>query len=140
VVWFGNQGHKTVVETEFQLSFLDSFGSRRPALRSYLSRLEVVPGSGGLLVHPAADEAKHWGSTWQNIRGLEVQATRVSFSDGTRWEGPACKRTFLNANYIESMRRWNKDLRLEWNRKHPNDPIPGRSSAALLEPEIDKAK
>lgn len=133
VIWFGNQGRKTVIEAEFQLSLLDSAGLRHPALRSYLSELQVAPGNGGLIVHSTEEEAQQWGAAWRNIRGLEVQTAHVLFADGTRWEGSACKQTFRNADYIESMRRWNTELRLTWNRNHPNDPIPSRSMAALLE-------
>jgi hypothetical protein len=59
----------------------------------------------------------------------------VLFSDGSQWQasGSTCKHVFFNQNYIESMRRWNKELRLEWNRAHPEDRIPSDAVAALLE-------
>ena len=85
-------------------------------------------------MHPAAGEAARLGSVWPQIRGLEVQPTLVRFSDGSEWHpsGSACKRSFLNLNYIESMRRWNKEVRSQWNLAHPDEPIPSGDMAVLL--------
>jgi len=84
-------------------------------------------------MHPAAGEAARLGSIWPQIRGLEVQPVRARFSDGSEWQpsGSACKRFFLNQNYIESMRRWNKEVRLQWNLAHPDEPIPSGMAALL---------
>ena len=134
VLWFSNRSSKTVSQIQFDVTFVSST-NRYPNSGSYLFVSEVAPGSGGLVAHPAADEAARLGSIWRDIRGLEAQPTRVLFSDGSQWQasGSTCKRLFLNRDYIESMRRWNKELRLEWNRTHPGDPIPSAAMAALLE-------
>jgi hypothetical protein len=135
VLWFSNRSSKTVSQVQFDVSFVSST-NRYPSSGNYLFVSEVAPGSGGLVTHPAADEAARLRSVWRDIRGLEAQPTRVLFSDGSQWQasGSTCKHVFLNQNYIESMRRWNRELRLEWNRAHPEDRIPSDAMAALLEP------
>lgn len=134
VLWFANQSPKTVAQVQFSVS-LTSATNQYPASENYLFLRDIVPGNGGVIMHPAADEAARLGSTWKQIRGLEVQPMRVQFSDGTQWQpsGSACKRSFLNQNYIESMRRWNKEVRFQWNLAHPNEAIPSSAMAALLE-------
>ena len=134
VLWFSNQSSTTVSQVQFAVTFISST-NRYPTSGNYIFVNEVIAGSGGVVVHPAADEASRLGSIWRDIRGLEAQPTRVLFSDGSQWQasGSTCKRVFLNRDYIESMRRWNKERRLEWNRAHPNDRIPSDAMAALLE-------
>ena len=134
VLWFSNRSSKTVSEVQFNVWFVSST-NRYPNSGNYLFVKDVAPGSGGLIMHPAAHEAARLGSVWREIRGLEAQPMRVLFSDGSQWQasGSTCKHLFLNQNYIESMRRWNKELRLEWNRTHPQDRIPSDAMAALLE-------
>ena len=134
VLWFSNRSSKKVSQVQFDVSFVGST-NRYPSSGTYSFVREVVPGSGGLVTHPAADEATRLGAAWREIRGLEAQPTRVLFSDGSQWQasGSTCKHVFLNQNCIESMRRWNKELRLEWNRAHPQDRIPSDAMAALLE-------
>jgi len=134
VLWFANQSPKTVAQIQFRVS-LTSATNQYPASENYVVVRYVVPGNGGVVMHPAADEAARLGSTWAQIRGLEVQPARVRFSDGTEWQpsGSACRRSFLNQNYIESMRRWNKGVRFQWNLAHPDEPIPSSAMAALLE-------
>lgn len=134
VLWFSNRSSKTVSQVQFDVSFVGSADQYRGS-RSYTFASEVSPGSGGLVAHPAADEAARLGSIWRDIRGLEAQPTSVLFSDGSQWQasGSTCKRRFLNQDYVQSMRRWNKELRLEWNRAHPGNPIPNAAMAALLE-------
>jgi hypothetical protein len=134
VLWFSNRSSKTVSEVQFDVWFVSST-NRYPNSGNYLFVKDVAPGSGGLIMHPAAREAARLGPMWREIGGLEAQPTRVLFSDGSQWQasGSTCKHVFLNQNYIESMRRWNKELRLEWNRSHPEDRIPSDAMAALLE-------
>lgn len=134
VLWFSNRSSKTVSQVQFDVTFV-SPTNRYPNSRNYLFVSEVPPSGGGLVVHPAADEAARLGPIWREIRGLEAQPKRVLFSDGSQWQafGSTCKRLFLNQDYIESMRRWNKELRLEWNHAHPGEPIPSAAMAALLE-------
>jgi hypothetical protein len=134
MLWFSNRSSKKVSQVQFDVLFVGST-NRYPSSGKYSFVSEVVPGSGGLVTHPAADEAARLGAIWREIRGLEAQPTRVLFSDGSQWQasGSTCKHVFLNQNYIESMRRWNKELRLEWNRAHPGESIPSDAMAALLE-------
>jgi hypothetical protein len=134
VLWFANQSPKTVTQVQFSVSLV-SVANQYPASDNYLFVRDVVPGNGGVVMHPAAGEAARLGSIWPQVRGLEVQPARVRFSDGSEWQpsGSACKRSFLNQNYIESMRRWNKEVRFQWNLAHPDAPIPGGGMAALLE-------
>lgn len=134
VLWFANQSPKTVAQVQFSVS-LTSAAREYPASENYMFVRDILPSSGGVVMHPAAEEAARLGSTWKQIRGLEVQPMRVRFSDGSEWQpsGSACKRSFLNQNYIESMRRWNKEVRFNWNLAHPNEPIPSSAMAALLE-------
>ena len=139
VLWFSNQSSKTVFQVQFNVAFVSST-NRYPNSGNYFFESEVHAGGGGVVVHPAADEAARLGATWRDIRGLEAQPTRVLFSDGSQWQasGSTCKHVFLNQDYIESMRRWNKERRLEWNRAHPHDPIPSDAMAALLEQSDQK--
>jgi len=139
VLWFTNQSSKIVSGTQFKLSILDSFGLRNPALDIYYSAWETLPGAGGLVAKPTKDEEKYFGSTWRNMRGLEVQVSRIFFSDGTQWQpsGSSCSRVFMNTEFVHDMRRWNTQLRADWNRTHPNDHIPGGSLAAWLDPKND---
>jgi hypothetical protein len=135
LIWYKNQSRKTIARSDFDLAFVDAAGHSYPASRNYSVLQKTDVGSGGLLVHSAQEEARHLGRTWLSIRGLEVKIRRVGFSDGTNWEaaGPACSQAFRNDDYIESMRRWNTELRLDWNRSHPNEPIPGSLLSPLLE-------
>ena len=139
VLWFMNQSSKTVSGTQFRLFVLDSAGARYRTSDIYYSAWETTPGAGGLVVKPTKDEEKYFGSSWRNMRGVEVQVSRVLFSDGTQWQaaGDSCARTFMNANFVYEMRRWNKEVRADWNRTHPDDPMPSSSMAAWLNPKSD---
>jgi len=139
VLWFTNQSGKVVSGTQFKLFVLDSGGRRHQASDIYYAAWETMPGAGGLVVKPAKDEEKYFGSAWRNMRGVEVQVSRVFFSDGTQWRpaGNACSRVFTNASFVHDMRQWNAALRADWNRTHPNEPIPGGSLAAWLDPKND---
>lgn len=139
VLWFTNQSSKIVSGTQFKLFVLDGTGSRYQASDVYYAAWETMPGAGGLVVKPAKDEEKYFGSTWRNMHGLEVQVSRVFYSDGTQWQpaGNSCDRVFMNANFVHDMRRWNKELRADWNRTHPNEPMPSASLAAWLDPTTD---
>ena len=135
LIWYKNQGGKTIVRSDFDLAFMDGIGHTYPASQTYSVLEKTDAGSGGLLVHSAQDEEPHLGRAWLSIRGMKVMIRRVRFSDGRQWEaaGSACNQTFRNDDYIESMRRWNTELRLDWNRSHPNEPIPGSLLSPLLE-------
>ena len=135
LIWYKSQSSKTIVRSDFDLALLDGMGHAYSASQSYSVLEKTDPGSGGLLVHSAQDEERHLGRAWSSIRGLEVKIRRVRFSDGSQWEaaGSACNQAFRNDDYIESMRRWNTELRLDWNRTHPNEPIPGSLLSPLLE-------
>jgi len=137
VLWFQNQSNKIVSGTQFKLFVLDSAGSRYQASDIYYAAWETMPGAGGLLAKSAKEEEKYFGSAWRNMRGVEVQLSRVFFSDGTEWQprGNSCNRVFMNANFVRDMRRWNTEVRHDWNRTHPNDPIPGSSLAGWLNPK-----
>jgi len=139
VLWFTNQSSKIVSGTQFKLSVVDNTGLRYPVSDIDYAAWETLPGAGGLVVKPAKDEEKYFGSTWRNMRGVEVQVSRVFFADGTHWQpaGNSCTRVFMNANFVRDMRRWNTELRAEWNRSHQNEPIPAGSLAAWLEPKND---
>jgi hypothetical protein len=139
VLWFTNQSSKIVSGTQFKLFVIDSSGFKYSASEIYYSAWKTLPGAGGLVAKPAKDEEKYFGSTWRNMHGLEVQVTRVLFFDGTRWQptGNACSRLFTNANFVHDMRQWNAQVRAEWNRTHPNEPIPASSLASWLNPKND---
>ena len=139
VLWFTNQSSKIVSGTQFKLSVIDGVGLRYPAPDIYYAAWETIPGAGGLVVKPAKDEEKYFGSIWRNMRGVEVQVSRVFFSDGTEWQsaGNSCSHVFMNANFVHDMRRWNTQVRAEWNRTHPNEPIPSGPMAAWLNPKND---
>src|SRR5690349_1218441 len=118
VIWFTNQSTKIVSGTQFKLSVLDSVGVRYPASDIYYAAWETLPGAGGLVAKPVNDEEKYFGSGWRTMRGVEVQVSRVFFSDGTQWQpsGSSCSRVFMNTDFVYDMRRWNTQLRAEWNR------------------------
>jgi len=139
VLWFTNQSSKIVSGTQFKLSVLDGAGLRYPVSDIYYSAWETLPGAGGLVAKPAKDQEKYFGSTWRNMHGIEVQVSRVFFSDGTQWQpsGTSCSRVFTNSEFVHDMRRWNTQVRAEWNRTHPNDHLPAGSLAAWLDPKND---
>ncbi|HWY67717.1 MAG TPA: hypothetical protein VNX88_03580 [Terriglobales bacterium] len=139
VLWFTNQSSKIVSGTQFKLSAVDSSGLRYSVSDIYYAAWETMPGAGGLVVKSAKDEEKYFGSTWRNMRGVEVQVSRVFFSDGTQWQpsGNSCSRVFMNADFVHDMRRWNTQIRAEWNRTHPSDRVPAGSLAAWLDPKND---
>jgi len=134
VLWFANHSPKTVAQIQFSV-FLVSATSQYPVSEAFSFGKDVAPGNGGVVMHPAADEAARLASLWKQVRGLEVQPARVRFRDGSEWQpsGSACRRAFMNQNYIESMRRWNKEVRFQWNLAHPDEPMPSSAMAALLE-------
>ena len=139
VLWFTNQSSKIVSGTQFKLYVLDRVGLRYPSADIYYAAWETIPGAGGLVAKPATDQEKYFGSTWRNMRGLEIQVSRVFFSDGTQWQssGSSCSRVFMNSEFVHDMRRWNTQVRAEWNKTHPNDHIPAGSLAAWLDPKND---
>ena len=135
LVWYKNQTGKTIVRSDFEIGLFDGAGHRYSAAHGYSVDEKIEPSAGGLLVQSAQDEQKHLGRVWSSVRGLEVTIRRVRFADGTQWEpaGLTCNQSFRNDEYIDSMRRWNTELRLDWNRTHPNEPIPGSLVSPLLD-------
>jgi hypothetical protein len=100
----------------------------------------MTPGQGGVVLYSAASEEKHFGSAWQEMRGVEVHVTGIVFMDGTEW-GPNqqanCEQAFVNANYEQDMRAWGKEWRANWNKQHPDHRIPSPSLEGLLRPSSD---
>ena len=138
VVWFENQSGKTISRAEFALALIDAANQRRAAKQVYSVDSAVRPFQAGLMMEPAANEARQF-SNWKSVRGLDVSIRDVQFADGTRWQSTAgdCRKTFLNANYQHDMRQWNADLRSDWNRRHPDDPMPEPAFAAWLLPHME---
>ena len=136
VVWFENRSGKTVSGAQFELAMIDGAGRRHPARQEYSAESAVKPDQAGLMMEPASNEARQF-SDWRSVRGLDVRLTQVVFADGARWhssDSTSCRQTFKNANYQHDMREWNASLRADWNRRHPNDPMPGPALAAWLLP------
>ena len=137
VVWFENRTDKSVSRAQFQLTMLDPAGRRHPAMKSYVVDSTVRPGEAGLMMASSIDEAQHLGRQWRLIRGLEVEVANVTFGDGSEWrssDSTLCKQTFYNAAYEHDMRVWNAALRSDWNRRHPEEPMPGPALAVWLLP------
>jgi hypothetical protein len=137
VIWFQNQSSKTVLRSHFEVALIDGANSRYPASGNYVADSPVNANQAGVVIEPAQNEAKHLGQGWRSIRGMEVRVTEVLFTDGSRWQSPGrttCKHSFLNANYEHDMRAWNAALRADWNRRHPDQPMPEPALAAWLLP------
>jgi hypothetical protein len=137
VIWFQNQSSKTVLRAQFEVSLIDGANNRYPASENYASDSSVNASQAGVVIEPAQNEAQHLGQRWRNIRGIEVRVTDVLFMDGSRWQSPdrtTCKHSFLNANYEHDMRTWNAALRADWNRRHPDQPMPEPALAVWLLP------
>lgn len=140
VVWFENRGDKNVSSTRFQLTMIDAFGKRHPATKAYVVDSQVKPSEAGLMMESSLSEAQHLGPQWRSVRGMEVQVTDITFSDGTRWHSGnsvPCGQIFYNAAYEHDMRAWNAALRTDWNRRHPEDPMPEPALAAWLQPRSE---
>jgi len=139
VVWFENQSGKTVSRAHFDLALIDAANQWHASRRSYRVQSAVKPFQAGLMMEPAADEARQLGNG-KGIRGLNVSIRDVIFDDGTEWhsgDSTACSRAFMNANYQHDMRIWNAALRSNWNRRHPDDPMPEPALAAWLLPQME---
>lgn len=140
VVWFENRGDKNVSRTQLQLTMIDALGQRHPASKTYIVDSQVKPSEAGLMMEASTPEAQHLGSKWRSVRGVEVQVTDITFADGTQWHSAnslPCSRTFYNAAYEHDMRVWNAALRTDWNRRHPEDPMPEPALAAWLLPRSE---
>lgn len=140
VVWFENHADKNVSRTQLQLTMIDAFGQRHPASKAYIVDSQVRPSEAGLMMESSLSEAQHLGAQWRSVRGIEVQVTDITFADGTQWHSASslsCGRTFYNAAYEHDMRAWNAALRTDWNRRHPEDPMPEPALAAWLLPRIE---
>jgi hypothetical protein len=140
VVWFENRGDKYVSRTQLQLTMIDAFGQRHPAAKAYIVDSQVRPSEAGLMMESSLSEAQHLGPQWRSVRGIEVQVTDITFADGTQWHSGSslpCAHTFYNAAYERDMRAWNASLRTDWNRRHPEDPMPEPALAAWLLPRSE---
>ena len=140
VVWFENHGDKNVSRTQLQLTMIDAFGQRHPAAKAYIVNSQVKPSEAGLMMESSLAEAQHLGVQWRSVRGVEVEVTDIRFSDGTHWHSGnslRCSGIFYNAAYEHDMRVWNAALRMEWNRHHPEDPMPEPALAAWLLPRSE---
>src|SRR5262245_5629944 len=72
VIFFWNQGKKTIHGAQFTLLMLDVGGSKYPASQRYLVTGDLKSNSGDVVVYPTTDEEKHFGENWKNIDGVEV--------------------------------------------------------------------
>jgi hypothetical protein len=112
VIWFWNQGNKTVHGAQFQLFMLDSAGNRYAASQAYQTKGDTEPQSGDFVAFPATDEEQYFGERWSSIDGVEVHVVKVMFNDATVWtpkKGVVCKTAFLNENYkAETDRYWKR--------------------------------
>ena len=108
VIWFWNQGNKTIHGVQFQLFMLDSAGNRYPASQAYQVKADTKPQNGDVVIYPTKNEERHFGQNWSSIDGVEVHVVRVMFNDATVWtppKGVVCKTAFLNENYDAAMDR-----------------------------------
>lgn len=140
VIWFENQSEKTLQRARLELLMVDDSGRRQPASTNYILISQTGPGQTGLAMHSTQDEQKFFGDTWRKVRGVEIHVIDVVFTDGTRWQpgsATVCSRTFSNSAYEPNLRQWHRELRANWNRQHPDDPIPSSSLQALLQPRHD---
>src|SRR5260370_13140722 len=110
VIWYFNQGSKTVRGVQFRVLMLDAVGNRYPAAQAYVAKGEVKPNSGDVVSYETKDEKDHFGEQWAQIEGIEVHVTRVLFKDGSVWvprNGVVCEAHFMNDDYGPEMdRRW----------------------------------
>ena len=137
VIWFQNQSSKTLLSAQFEVFLTDGSNNRYPASENYVAGSSVNANQAGLVIEPAQNEAKHLGQRWRSIRGMEVRVTDVTFTDGSRWQSTdrtTCMHSFVNANYEHDMRQWNAALRADWNRRHPDEPMPEPALGAWLLP------
>lgn len=140
VVWFESHANKNISRTQLQLTLIDAAGRRHPAAKAYVVDTQVKPSEAALMMESSVSESQHLGSQWRLVRGLEVQVTDITFSDGTQWHSGGslpCSQTFYNAAYERDMRAWNAALRTDWNRRHPEDPMPEAALAAWLLPRSE---
>ena len=140
VVWFENRADKNVSRAQLQLTMIDASGQRHPAAQTYVVDSQVRPSEAGLMMESSVFEATHLGAQWRSVRGVEVQITDVKFADGSQWHSGtslACRKIFYNAAYEHDMRAWNAALRTDWNRRHPESPMPEPALAAWLLPHSE---
>lgn len=132
VVWFQNVSNQPIKNAQVQLSSsTESLPSSQYSLAS-----QINSGQAAVLIGTAQkgspEGRNHHG-------GVQVAISQVTFADGNQWKSAdrGCTRAFLNADYEPAMRRWNAELRAEWNRNHPEDPMPEPRLAAWLHPESE---
>jgi hypothetical protein len=113
VIWYWNQGRKTIHGVQFKLVMLDSAGNRYPASQLYQAKGEVKPQHGDVVLFSEQEERKYLGGYWDSIDGVEVYVTNILFADATTWlpeKGRPCKTAFLNDNYDAALRQLRKRL------------------------------
>jgi hypothetical protein len=140
VIWFENQGKRTVQQAQLNLLMFDGLNNKYPASQNYVVNSEIAPGQGGVVLYSAQSEEKHFGSSWKDMRGVEVHVSSILFTDGTQWTSDPqanCAQAFVNANYEQDMRAWGKQWRANWNREHPDRHIPDPSLEGWLRPGSD---
>jgi hypothetical protein len=111
VIWYFNQGSKTIRGVQFELVMLDAVGNRYPAAQKYIAKGTVKSQNGDVVIYKSDKEKEHFGADWTLIEGVEVRVTRVMFQDGSVWipqKGQVCKMRFMNDEYDAEMDRRQK--------------------------------
>ena len=85
VIWYFNQGSKTLRGVQFNVMMLDAVGNRYPAALAYVAKGEIKPQTGDVVSFETKEEEEHFGERWAQIEGIEVHVTRVLFKDGSVW-------------------------------------------------------
>jgi hypothetical protein len=110
VIWYFNQGSKTLRGVQFNVRMLDAVGNRYPAANAYVAKGEIKPNDGDVVSYETKDEEDHFGEQWAQIEGIEVHVTRVLYKDGSVWvprKGVDCEAHFMNDEYAAELdRRW----------------------------------
>lgn len=110
VIWYFNQGSKTVRGVQFRVLMLDAVGNRYPAANTYIAKGEIKANTGDAVPYETKEEESHFGEQWAQIEGIEVHVTRILFKDGSVWvprKGIDCGAHFMNDDYAAEMdRRW----------------------------------
>jgi hypothetical protein len=110
VIWYFNQGPKTIRGVQFDVRMLDAVGNGYPAANAYVAKGEIKPNDGDVVSYETKDEEDHFGERWAQIEGIEVHVTRVLYKDGSVWvprKGLDCKAHFMNDEYAAELdRRW----------------------------------
>jgi hypothetical protein len=120
VIWYLNDGGKTIRGVQFELVMLDAVGNRYPAAQKYIASGTVKPQNGDVVIYPTDKEKEHFGADWTLIEGVEVRVTRVMFQDGSVWvpqKGQVCMMRFMNDEYDAEMERRRKAVEKKMQRR-----------------------